>query len=378
MWEETLFEGCNFPSTVRAYIWVTSEISREQWHQVCSEEPGEGCQEKESGLDAEGGLSLDAVSLYPRQTWRRRDKEAFRYRDDTQMGGAPACMDPGGLFRRESLKGMWSLVPLSAIQKPPSFLFREKMEIVHLTHQPTQLFSKGFMFASFLYNSIWISDKEKDFRGKGSFQGICSKDFTVGQLLKGKFFRKVNIWSWPPCNLENQLFSSWLESVADNSIKTSHALNRRPGTWKTSISLSLTPHHHLQEKQDQTQGDVPGAQLRWLSVTAWVILGKPLRSCPCVPTSEIWISCWVLWCLPSLRHSSISSLFTSSSLCFSRTAAWPFTMCLTGIHDSCGVSCLPLLDLPKEPIMWLTLRKAVWHLLFHTDSCPPQWHVWEQ
>lgn len=54
-------------------------------------------------------------------------------------------------------------------------------------------------FASFFYQSIWISEKEQDFGGREcSFQGIHCKEITVEKLLKGKFFRTVNISFWPP------------------------------------------------------------------------------------------------------------------------------------------------------------------------------------
>lgn len=80
----------------------------------------------------EGGLSLDAAPDLPGQTWRKRDKEASRCSGSPEVGNM-FVHGSGGVRRRESPKGRWVLVPLLTIEKLPSFLFREEMEIMHLT-----------------------------------------------------------------------------------------------------------------------------------------------------------------------------------------------------------------------------------------------------
>lgn len=53
-----------------------------------------------------------------------------------------------------------------------------------------KLFCVCILLLSFNFN---IRQGEDFRRREGSFQGIFSKDFTIGQLLKGKFFTEVNI-----------------------------------------------------------------------------------------------------------------------------------------------------------------------------------------
>lgn len=191
--EENLFGGCRFPLTVRAYVWVTSETSREQWHQACLEGPREGCQKKVSGLNAEGGLSLDAVPGFPRQIRRKKDKEAARRSGDPPMSLYPSL---GHVQKGNSQGEAGADAPARYWETFNIYFHKENGN--HATHLSTQLFPKCFVFKSFLYYSIWISERDKDFRGReGSFQGIYRKDFTIG-LFKGKFFRKDTVWSWPP------------------------------------------------------------------------------------------------------------------------------------------------------------------------------------
>lgn len=61
-----------------------------------------------------------------------------------------------------------------------------------ITHQATCFFQS--VLHPFSTNQFEYQEKEQDFGGREcSFQGIHCKEITVEKLLKGKFFRTVNI-----------------------------------------------------------------------------------------------------------------------------------------------------------------------------------------
>lgn len=138
----------------------------------------------------------------------------------------------------------------------------------------------------------------------------------------------ANIWSWPRYNLENQLSSCWLGSVADSCIKSSLALNRSSNTLKT-LSIGV-----FNTTWDSPGEAGPNAECHTLSLTLliicnWLIDSEQTSSFLHLFSDPILFSCWVL---NFLRHSSFSSLFlTVLSFFFffsQRTVAWAVTMCL--------------------------------------------------
>lgn len=97
------------------------------------------------------------------------------------------------------------------------------------------------------------------------------------------------------------------------------------------------------------------------------MLGKPLHSCHCFLVSQIRFSCWVLRSLPFLRHSDVSSLFTSSSVFF-------WCCCLTCYHTFDRDIRQPWDKLPSPPgSPWgaYNADQPPWGCVAPTISCWP-------